>query len=279
MEEVNKSKKKQKGGARGEAIPVEDYNTEQRIAIRLLLDTIANTPDTRKIRTDIIVSKILPHFTTTQLSTLFRNNKLLLHWVRSADVWKKIAYIKIPEAELQLFETIIWEIVEDGPINYKWLLYIWEEWHFVQKFDFGTEWLEREVEYAFVEKEKEHPIFLLPIGSTFKAVGVYFPYIKHGKVPYERLYVEHDEDKRHNGLVYLFLKRQLTFEEEEEEPDLENFKIETEFLLESGNQRNFILILYTAFTLPGVYVQRTVDEHDGSKEHQDKIRGELLWNK
>lgn len=274
MEEGNK--KKQKGGERGEAIPVEDYNTEQRIAIRLLLDTIANTPDARKIRTDIIASRILPHFTTTQLSILFRNNKLLLHWVRSADVWKKIAYIKIPEAELQRFETIIWEIVEDGPINYKWLLYIWEEWHFVQKFDFSDE--DIFVEYKFIEKQKQHPIFGFQKYDDMDPLAVYYPTIKGNRYHRGEVFrLWHSDKKLLRSFLFLFERRNLKLATNDEIFINDNI-VEAEALLELGNQRNFILMFYTVFTVPDMYIQRLIEGGE-IEEDQDRIRGELFWNK
>lgn len=257
--------KKQKGQ---QSKPIEHHdNAEQRTAVMWLLNSFEKDKGFFTLPVDLVLSRILPYLTTVQLSTLFRNNKVLLEWVREKNVWKQLALLHIPqEQELKYFERIILEIVVDAPINYKWLLYIWEQWHFVQSFDFSNQ--EIFVGYHFVEKEQEYPLF--PISSdSDDGFGEYFPtnaantYINH-----DLLRLSYTRESIGRSCAAPFLKHGL---DTKKPPTF--YDTEAEIVLKKGDLRNFILILYTAFSFPGVYIQRIIEE---TEETEDKIRSKLV---
>lgn len=250
--------------------PIEQYgNAEQRTAVIWLLNSIEKDKGFFTLPVDLVLSRILPYLTTVQLSTLFRNNKVLLEWVREKNVWKQLALLQIPrEQELKYFESIILEIVVDAPINYKWLLYIWEQWHFVQTFDFSNE--EIFVGYHFAEKEQKFNLFLTHV-SCF-STEVFAEYYPAGS---SQTYVDHDKFILNYSTDYVGQKCGRQFFKHNLKTKIPTHwtRYRAKTILPKGDLRNFILILYTGFSFPGVYIQRIIE---GTEEKEDKIRSKLV---
>ena len=258
--------KKQKGQ---QSKPIEHHdNAEQRTAVMWLLNSFEKDKGFFTLPVDLVLSRILPYLTTVQLSTLFRNNKVLLEWVREKNVWKQLALLHIPqEQELKYFESIILEIVVDAPINYKWLLYIWEQWHFVQTFDFSNE--EIFVGYHFAEKEQKFNLF--PTSACCFSTQVFAEYYPAGS---SQPYVDHDKFILNYNTDYVGQKCAHHFFKHHLKPETQHWsRYRAEIKLPKGDLRNFILILYTGFSFPGVYIQRIIE---GTEEKEDKIRSKLV---